>query len=346
MKEVIKTLVADDSGLMRLIVSDILNSDKDIKVIDTAKDGKEAAQKTRDLKPDVLVLDMTMGKYDGLYAVKRVMNEQPTPIVILSAMGNSNLKPIMEALDLGAVDYLNKPESQVSSKVRTVDKQLIKMVKAAVGANYNVYQKDTKSNNNLHSFGDTLNYDAIVIGASTGGPGAVDQVVTKLPSNLAVPVFLAQHMPDNFIKPFVDRLNDISPLKVVIGNQDDLVQPGNIYVAPGKQNMILKKGGLSKVRINFTSERYKEYNYPSVNALMHSVAEVYGKRAIGVLLTGMGKDGATGMKAINDKGGYTIAQNKETCVVFGMPKAAIDANAIKQVVNLYEISGFLVSCLA
>jgi len=342
----IRAIVADDSSIMRLIISDILNSDDNIEVVDTAKDGLEACQKTKLLEPDVLVLDMTMGRYDGLYAVRNVMKEHPTPIVILSALGNTNLDPIINALELGAVDYLNKPDSRISSQVRNVDKELIRKVKAAVHANFNVYSKKPVINTNIHTFGDHVNYDAIIIGSSTGGPGAVDNIVSRLPSNLAVPVILIQHIPENFVQPFVDRLNELTPLQVVIGRQDMPVEPGKIYVAPGDKNMIVKKSGLTKVRLDYTDVIYKEYNYPSVNAMMLSAAEVYGARAIGVILTGMGKDGADGLRAIKENGGFTIAQSEETCVVFGMPKAAIDARGVCRVVPLYEIAGFLVSCLA
>ncbi len=348
MGEDIKVVVADDSGLMRLIISDIINSEQGMTVIGTAEDGKDAVEKTLSLTPDVLLLDMTMGEFDGLYAVKNILSKKDIPIVILSAMGNTNLNPIMDALELGAFDYLNKPESN-KAKVRDISKEIVAKVRIAAHSNkkyFNVNKTKIKLNQNEHTFDSTVNYDVIVIGSSTGGPTAIERVITKLPANLPIPVLIAQHMPENFVPSFVNRLDVITPLKVVVGKKGDVLIKGKIYIAPGGSNMIIERDEVNRPVIGFTPTQYKEFNNPSVNALMLSVATVYKGRSIGVVLTGMGKDGADGLQEIKKYGGYTIAQNKETCAVYGMPKEVADRGFVNSVVSIHEMGGFIVSCLS
>lgn len=340
----INVLVADDSVFMRILIKDVLEEGKEINVVAQAKDSKEAVELCRTHKPDVVLLDMTMGEYDGIYGVKRIMETCPTPIIILSALGNTDMNPILEALSLGAVDYLNKPVS--GPNIREVSETLIAKVKQASQVVLNYPKKEIiKPNLNPHSFSEQLNYDVIVIGASTGGPAAIEKVITTLPANLAVPVLIAQHMPSNFVPSFAGRLDTLTPLSVSMARKDDIVEKGKILIAPGSRNIIVKEEN-GKVLIDYTPQRFKDFNFPSVTALMLSVAKVYGKRAIGVMLTGMGKDGSEGIKAIHDAGGYTIAQSESTCVVYGMPRAAVEEGSIKQIVSLKEIGGFLVSCLS
>ena len=343
----IKVLIADDSGFMRLLIKDILLSDNDLEVVATATDGKEAVEKTLKYRPDVVLLDMMMPKYDGIYAVEQIMIKQPTPIVILSSIGHSNINPIMESLKLGAFDYLNKPVKG-NAKLRTLDTELINKIKLAAVSNVEPNVKILSAANvNDHVFSNDLPYDVIVIGSSTGGPNALDELLKRIPGNLAVPILIAQHMPENFVPSFAMRLNKLVPLEVEVGRKGMIVTPGRVIVAPGNRNMIVKKNPeTGNVEIDFSFKKYPEYNHPSVTALMNSVADTYGNRAIGVILTGMGKDGAEGMTNIKQKGGYTIAQNKESCAVFGMPREAIERNCIDSVVPIAEMGGFITSCLS
>lgn len=345
MKGPIKVLVADDSVLMRLLISDILNGDSEIDVVETATNGKDAVEKVLLHSPDVVLLDMNMGEYDGLYAVKNIMLEKPTPIIILSSLGNSNMSPIFEALEMGAVSYLNKPEKG-NSKIREMDFQLIEKVKTAAVADVKNTGKQNHSVNTFrHSFGENLNYDVIVIGSSTGGPPAIEKIITKLPENLPVPVLIAQHMPSNFVPSFANRLDQLTKLKVSMARKGSQLKSGEILIMPGSRNSIVKSGNDGNVFIDFTSETFKEFNYPSINALMLSVANVFRERALGVVLTGMGKDGARGMCAIKQAGGYTVIQNRETSVVYGMPGAVEQLDCSYQTVPISEIGGFLVNCL-
>lgn len=342
----IKVLVVDDSGVMRLIVSDILQQSNSIKVIGTASNGKEALASTLKLSPDVVVMDMVMGHYDGLYGVTQIMKKKPTPVLLLSSLGNTDLSQIMMALHAGAFDYINKPVKN-STKIRDIQDRLIRKVILASKADLKKlgYKKVT-ANTHTHSFSTNLLYDSVVIGSSTGGPTAIETVVSKLPSNMAIPVFIAQHMPENFIPSFVQRLNKISPLEVVLGTDNLKVTPGIVIIAPGGSNMIVRKNKNNEVVISFSNKKYKEFNFPSVDALMESVAEVYGERTIGAVLTGMGKDGTLGIKKIKEKGGYTIAQDEKSSVVFGMPKEAIKSGKIDSVVPIKEVGNFVVSCLS
>lgn len=341
----IRVLIADDSVFMRILIKDILEEDKSINVIVQAKDGKEAFEMCKFHKPDVVLLDMNMGEYDGIYGVKKIMESCPTPIIILSALGNTDMSSVMEALSLGAVDYLNKPVNNATN-IREVGAPLIEKVKEAAQIHLKKHiHVQPIINVNPHSFTEQLNYDVIVIGSSTGGPTAVETVIKNLPGNLTIPVLIAQHMPSNFVPSFATRLDALTPLEVAMARKDDVVEKGKILIAPGSRNIIVKREN-NKVVIDYTIQRYKDFNFPSVTGLMLSVAEVYGNRCIGVILTGMGRDGSEGMKAIKDAGGYTIAQNEESCVVYGMPRAAVEGGFIKQIVPLNEIGSFLVSCLS
>jgi len=342
----IKILVVDDSAFMRLLLTDLLSGDPELEVVGTAIDGKEAVSKVLELDPDVVLLDLNMGEYDGRYAVEHIMAQSPRPILILSSVGNSNLNPVFDALELGAVDYINKPK-RGGSKIREMDYELVFRVKKVARAQPKPTAIDK---NGLHKFPHTFdsyaNYDIIVIGASTGGPTAVEKVITSLPANLNIPVVIGQHMPANFIKSFANRLSGLGGIKVVVGSKGMKLEPGMAIIAPGEQNMVLVRDPSTNiVSVDFTSEQYREYNNPSINALMTSVAESYGNKAIGVLLTGMGKDGVKGLGMIREKGGKTIAQDEASSVIYGMPKLAYETGAAEVVLNIKEIGGYLVNCL-
>jgi two-component system chemotaxis response regulator CheB len=343
----IKVIVADDSGLMRLIISDIINSEEGMKVVDTAEDGRDATKKCLKQEVDVLVLDMNMGTFGGTYAVEHILKKKNVPILILSALGNSNMEPILDALRLGAVDYINKPDRN-KTRVREIADKIIRKVRSVAVTNRRqiaASKKTIKINQEEHTFRGKLNYDVIVIGASTGGPTAVERIVSKLPSNLPVPVIVAQHMPANFVPSFANRLNTLTPLEVSIGRKDDVLLPGKVIIASGSRNSIVRRNERGEVVIDYVYKRFTEFNHPSINGLFLSVADVYGKRSIAAILTGMGKDGANGMDKIFNNGGYTIGQNEETSVVYGMPREVAQRGIIKQAVSIYEMAGFIVSCL-
>ena len=339
----LQTLIVDDSAFMRLLLSDMLSSDPGLEIIGTAKDGLEAVQMTLKLKPDVIVMDMEMGEYNGLYAIRHIMEQCPTPIMVLSSVGNSNLEPIFDALRIGAVDYMNKPV-RGGSKIRTLDQELISRLKGIYHAKPQIVKSNQKKQISPRKKKSSERFEMLVIGASTGGPSAVEQVITGLQGEVEVPIVVCQHMPPNFIRPFVRRINSRTPLNVVLGTPGMEPRKGTVIICPGDENLeFRRRGEKGTVQLVPSEKTFKEYNHPSINAIMLSAAEVYGAASLGVLLTGMGKDGAKGMGAIGEAGGLTVAQDEASSVIFGMPKAAIETGNIDQVLDVKEIGAYLIS---
>ncbi len=318
-----------------------------LEVVGSAENGKDAVEKVLELDPDVVMLDLNMGEYDGTYAVKEIMAVSPKPILILSAVGNSDLEPIFDALRHGAVDYMNKPV-RGGSKMRAMEAELRNKIKSIGGVQPVIIKshRRKKATPTKHKFKENAHYELVVIGASTGGPTAIEVVISSLPENLTVPVLICQHMPANFIAPFVQRLDDISPLNIVMGREKMVPKAGQIIIAPGEKNMILEKNEKTgDLEIGFTTKKFREYNNPSINALMLSVAGVIGSKSIGVILTGMGKDGVQGLTAIKEAGGLTVAQDEESSVIYGMPRVAYEKGAVKEVLDLKEIGSFIIKNL-
>ena len=342
----VKVLLVDDSNVMRLIIGNMLSDFDEIQIVGTAENGEDAYIKAKSLRPDVILLDLIMKDYDGLYAVKKIMPENPTPIIILSGVGNSDMGPVFEALEAGAYDFINKPDHNTQGGIRTIGQQLFDKVKAAAKADKSKLKlAKSGTNTNSHTFDSALPYDIFAIGSSTGGPGALEEVLRHIPANFPVPIVIAQHMPANFVHSFAARLSVFLAIKVKVMEKGDVIAPGLIYLAPGDHNVVLVKEG-RRVVVDYTEQQFPEFNEPSVDALMLSVASVYGKRAIAAILTGMGKDGAVGFESLFTSGAFTIAQDEKSCVVFGMPKAAIERGAIKQVLPIQQIAGFVVSGLS
>lgn len=341
----IRTLLIEDSALMRILISDLLRAAPDIELVGAAHNGKEGLEKTLSLQPDVVISDMVMPGFDGLYAVKSIMEKRPTPIILLSSLERENTQ-VFEALEAGAFDFIDKPKGDIKEGIKSANYHLTDLVRAAAGSNISKQAKGkNKKNSHFHSFHEDLQYHILVIGASTGGPGAIESILKQLPANLAIPVVIAQHMPGSFIDSFAQRLNQMCSLEVKVAEKNEVLEPGIVYLAPGHSNMKLEKNLLNgSTQVLFSSASFKEFNNPSIDCLMESVAKNYGRRSLGVILTGMGKDGALGLKAIKDAGGLTIAQDEESCVVYGMPKAAFDIGASTHIVKLKEIPGFIISC--
>jgi two-component system chemotaxis response regulator CheB len=319
-----------------------LSQESSFRVLGTANNGKEAVEQTIALKPDIVLMDMTMADYDGLYGVEHIMKDQPTPILILSSLGNTNLHPIFDALRLGAVDYINKPK-RGGSKIREMNEELIQCIKKVAHAKpktINILEENRNDKEPLIR-GDTK-FDIIVIGASTGGPSAIEKIVVNLPKDLNIPVVVIQHMPENFIPSFASRLNYLSQLDVRVAQIGETLNPGVILIAPGNLNIILDKNSTTDYVISSTSEIFKEYNHPSINALMISAGKLCGEKCLGIILTGMGKDGGRGMKLIKERGGTTIAQDESSSIIFGMPIHAIALGVIDQVMAIGDIASGIV----
>jgi two-component system, chemotaxis family, protein-glutamate methylesterase/glutaminase len=311
----IKVIIVEDSGFMRILISEIIRKDKELDVIATASNGKEAVEKIKLLQPDVVVTDMVMPDYDGLYVVKQVADMATIPVILLSTLDRTDTQ-VFEALQSGAFDFIDKPAGRLdhdSSK----SYPLIPLIKAAVKSKRGAREK--ARNISEHTFTDEIQYDMLVIGASTGGPGVIEFLLDNLPQNLAIPIVIAQHMPERFIDTFAERLNAKGIFKVKVAVEGESPRAGVVYLAPGHQNLFLERDSVTQdVVFKLTSERFREFK----------------------------KDGTAGMQKIFAKGGYTIAQDESTSVVFGMPRAAYESGAVKTLLKLPEIPGFIVSCLS
>jgi len=341
----IRTLLIDDSAFMRKVIADIIQSDNSIELVGVANNGQEGCQMAMDLNPDVVITDMVMPEYDGVYVVNSVMEKKPTPIILLSSLEKTDSR-IFDALRHGAFTFIDKPTE--ADRVQINDYRLLDLIKEASKTDISLLKAKQLAlkNANTHSFEETLNYEIVVIGASTGGPSAVEHIIHNLPHNLKIPVVIVQHMPQRFLETFASRLNEQNALPVKLASKGEPIAGGTVYIAPGEANMRIDQNiATGSFLFNFTTKKYIEYNYPSIDCLFESAAETYGKNSIGVILTGMGRDGAKGLARIKEKGGYTIAQDEDSSVVYGMPKAAYESGAARQVVSLKQIPGFIISCL-
>ena len=341
----IRTLLIDDCQITCTAFGVFLRRDAEIELIGTAFGGEEGINKARQLTPDVIVTDVDMPGCDGVAVVQTIMREMPTPIILLSGLEKEHPK-IFDALNAGAFDFLSK--EAVATTRRHPQPLLNGLIRAANQVSLKkVGDCRVKKNTHRHSFDTQLQYDIIALGASTGGPAAIEALLNALPANLNIPVVVAQHMPEYFLLAFAQRLDKISPLRVKIAENGEVLRGQTVYIMPGHTNtQVVRERTTGSPVFEYTRRQYAAFNHPSIDALFSSLAEVYGKKTIGVVLTGMGKDGTEGLRAIRQQQGYTIGQDEASSVVFGMPKHAHDCGVVQQVLPLREIPGFLVSCLS
>lgn len=339
----IKVLVVDDSALMRQILSEMLASDPRIEVVGTAGDPYVAREKIMQLNPDVITLDVEMPRMDGLTFLEKLMAGRPMPVVMVSSLTNRGCETTLKALELGAVDFVTKPQVDVVSGMSVLGEDIIEKVKYASTARVRRREKQGPLEPEVStsvSRGDSLitsTHKVIAIGASTGGTEALREVLARLPSD-APGVVAVIHMPPGFTKTFADRLNDSCQIVVKEATDGDRILPGHALLAPGNFHMeAFRSGANYNVRVS-SGDRVSRHR-PSVDVLFHSCARYLGSNAVGIILTGMGNDGAEGLAAMHQAGAHTIAQNENTCVVFGMPKEAIKLNAVDEVVPLSQIAG-------
>ncbi len=341
-----KVLVVDDSALVRMAVTDIL-SKAGIEVVDTAKNGREAVEKTLKLKPDVITLDINMPEMDGLTALKLIMEKQPTPVVMLSSLTKEGARETLEALKIGAVDFVTKPDG-VLVDLSSVAQELVDKVQMAASTSLNVLRlqnlKKMRGEVVRGNWKKKTKDVCVLIGSSTGGPSALEMIIPRLPADIPAPIFVVQHMPPGFTKQLAERLNSISEVEVKEAENNERVRDGVVYIAPGGYHMKVRKAA-NVVRIKVVDGEPVNAVKPSVDVTADSVVQAYGGNVVGVILTGMGEDGAYGMKLIKDKGGLTIASSEDTCVVFGMPKAAIELGGITSVKPVFEIAEEIVRFL-
>ncbi len=343
----VRVLVVDDSALVREVLRAGLSADPGIEVVGTATDPFNARDKIVKLRPDVLTLDVEMPKMDGVEFLRQLMPQFPVPVVMVSALTERGKKITLEALDSGAVDFVTKPSSNLAAGLEGMMTQLRTKVKVASTANV-AHWKGRKPGPRVapstqRALTASTNH-AIIIGASTGGTEAIREVITRFPVNTPG-VVIVQHMPAGFTRMFAERLNELSAMTVIEAKDGDSIIPGRVLIAPGEKQLEIKRsGGSYKVRC-FEGPKVNGH-CPSVEVMMKSAAIAFGKHAVGVMLTGMGGDGAVGLKAMRDAGARTVAQDQKTSVVFGMPKVAWEMGAAEKLVALNRISDTVLNWLS
>lgn len=342
----VKVLVVDDSAFMRKVISDILNSDEEIIVIDTAKDGKAALDKVQSLKPDVITLDVEMPVMDGLSCLKEILKLGYFPVIMLSGLTREGADATIQALDDGAVDFITKPTNIFDIKSNDIINELILKIKVAKNTaspkREIVKTSPTRGlmKQKSYSPGTEKIKNIVAIGTSTGGPKALQSVIPLIPENIPAAFLVVQHMPPGFTKSLAERLDNMSQVKVKEAENDEIVKAGHVYIAPGDYHMLVERISGDDLKIKLTQTPSVVGHRPAVNVMMESLSDTGLKNIIGVIMTGMGGDGSEGIKKIkkNNKG-YIIAQDEKTCVVYGMPKVAVQTGAVDIVVPLQEIAG-------
>ncbi len=347
----IRVFVVDDSAIVRKKLTEDLNKYPDIQVVGSAIDPYVARDKIVRLNPDVITLDVEMPRMDGITFLKKIMRFFPKPVIIISSLTKQGSDLAMVALESGAVEVLCKPGGSYS--VGDLTLQLARVIRAAAKANMKnkhlfeppvIPQKPPEINTPLNLGGLKHTTDKIIaMGASTGGTEALKQVLMGLPAD-SPGIVIVQHMPPKFTTAFAERLNSLVPLDVKEAEDGDRVLMGRVLIAPGNYHMLLKKSG-SDYFVQVKEGPMVHHHRPSVDVLFHSVASVAGNNTIGVMLTGMGGDGSIGMKEMHDKGAHNIAQNEDSCVVYGMPKEAIKLGAVDQILHINEISSAIIDAV-
>jgi two-component system, chemotaxis family, protein-glutamate methylesterase/glutaminase len=341
-QRLIRVLIADDSAFMRTALTRMLESDPNIRVAATAQNGTEALEKVAALDPDVITLDVEMPVLNGLETLKRIMEEFPRPVIMVSSLTQEGAETTLEALSIGAFDYLPKQSSFVSLDIVNIRDDLIAKIKAAAENRRHPIARVTKPPARLSAPVSVFAHvpvSIVALGTSTGGPKALQEILPLLPQDLSVGVVVVQHMPKGFTGPFARRLDGLSRVSVREAEQNEAVEPGTVYIAPAGQHLTVVRHTPSRTYIRLSPTPEKTLHMPSVDVMMLSVAEEFQSNCMGIIMTGMGSDGAQGMKAIYDKRGFTVGQDEATCAVYGMPRSCAEMNILNRVVPLRDIPG-------
>jgi two-component system, chemotaxis family, protein-glutamate methylesterase/glutaminase len=346
----IRVLVADDSALMRQTLKRIIESSGDFDLAGIARDGEDAIAKARALRPDVISMDINMPKLDGITALQTILHEKICPVVMVSSLTQQGKATTFECLELGAFDFVAKPDGTVSANMGVVAAELLAKLKAAASSKGVMRRAQTRERHKPFQppsgamFEKVTRSKAIAIGISTGGPATLQEVLPRIPPDLPASIFLVQHMPPAFMASFAQRLDDHCALKVVEARSGMLVEPSVCYVAPGGMHLCLHRKMTGELIIR-TPTTPATLFVPSVGVMMASVLSIYGTDTIGVLLTGIGDDGADQMVAIKRAGGQTIAESAETAVVYGMPREAYERGGACVVAPSYEVAGAIIKAV-
>lgn len=349
----IKIVIVDDSAFMRRVVKNMLEKDPLIEVLATAKDGFEGVEKVFELNPDVVIMDLEMPRMTGLEAIEIIMKKAPCPIIVLSSLTTFGAEATFEALEKGAADYVPKNISDSPLDVLKVFSELIAKIKAVS------MRGKAMANMRKHSVGKPQivempkmdkryasgSIGMVIVGASTGGPGALQRVIPSIPEGLKTNILVTVHMPKEFTAAFAKRIDELSQVQVKLAEDGERLENGVILIAEGGVQTGFRKKSLTDVRIRTfdAAEELKVLYRPCINITMTSATEAYNRSTLGVILTGMGHDGTEGMQKIKEMGGKTLVHDEETSVIYGMPKSVVDAKAADKVVPLNMIAGEIVN---
>ncbi|SDG69562.1 protein-glutamate methylesterase/protein-glutamine glutaminase [Desulfosporosinus hippei] len=363
MSEKIRVLIVDDSAMMRRAIKQILETDSKIDVVGSARDGEDALKKDAEFIPDVITMDINMPVMDGVTSMMHLLEQHPeVRIIMLSSLTQDGAMTTFEALELGAFDYVAKPSGTVSANLHVIGKELIEKVKAAARTKRTLRQTRERSGLVKKPIKEAVAVKklvksqlmdgipafrkVVVIGVSTGGPATLMEIIPQLPADLDAAVVIVQHMPPMFTGSFAKRLDEHSQISITEGKSGDVLTKGCAYVAPGGIHFVIRKNfSRDEWQVRLTTLPENTLFMPSVDVTMNSIVEVFGRRTVGVLLTGMGSDGADGMVAIRQAGGVTIAEAESTAVVFGMPREAIERGGAEIVVPSYQVAKEIVKAI-
>lgn len=365
----VKVVVVDDSAFMRKAISNLLSKDPEIEIVGMAADGLEALSVISKNDPDVVTLDIEMPRMDGLTALGRIMAEMPRPVLMISSLTSEGAEVTLRALEMGAMDFIAKPSSTVSLGMFDLEKDLQAKVKAVAGRRRFLRARPLSSVTPAKSFAaakptapvslattdtsvkqiarpSTMRQvrDIVAIGVSTGGPPAVQKVLSAFPQDFPAPILIGQHMPAAFTGPFAVRLDNICKIEVKEAENGEILRDGVAYICPGGKHLTID-ARLSRRTVIISEEPKSALYKPSANELMRSVGEKAGTRALGVILTGMGSDGLEGVKVLKAKGGRALAQNEASCVVYGMPKAIVDAGLADEILDINDMASAIMANL-
>lgn len=351
MSKKVKVLVVDDSAFMRKIISDFINSDSRLEVVGTARNGEDAIRKIGEINPDVLTMDVEMPVMNGLEALKIIMTASPLPVVMLSSTTKEGTNNTLLAMQYGAIDFIAKPSGAISLDLHKVKEDIINKVYIASKANLKGVAHKEKEQGKVKKIVENLNRTVatnkkiVCIGTSTGGPRALQQVLTKLPKDINVPILIVQHMPPGFTKSLATRLDSLCQINVKEAEDGELIKKNTAYIAPGGYHLKTKLVGTS-LAIHLDQSEPINGHRPSVDVMFESLTSITAYEKIAVIMTGMGADGARSLVALKSEGNtVAIAEAEESSIVFGMPKAAIATNKVDEVTHLDKIASTILKYL-
>lgn len=339
----IRVLIVDDSATARAVLKEVLQSDRDIEVVGAAADAYIARDKIVELRPDVICLDVEMPRMDGITFLRKLMEHMPTPVVMVSSLTQKGAKTTLDALEAGAIDFVPKPHSNIYDGIDEIKDEIVSKVKMAARTRVvarkpvGVVQKVS-----YHALSETTD-KVIAIGASTGGTEAIKDVLVRLPRTVPG-IIIVQHMPANFTGPFAERLNSLCEVEVKEAKNGDYLGVGKVLIAPGDYHMVLRRSG-ARYFVEIGAGEKVSGHRPSADVMFNSVAKNAGANALGVILTGMGADGAKGLLAMRNAGARTLGQDEASCIVYGMPKVAYDLGAVERQIPLSQMAQAIVSAI-